>query len=285
MDAQSSTVTMLWESTDPHEALTKRFGFRDAPEAAEWIAEVLAQHWDLDLTSCGRLVISDHNILAWIEADRRRLIMKWSALPRRFAHVRQAAGLVAWLDTTEIPVVAPIPAVDGELLVELGNPSEGRARTRLPLPGSRFLIGLLPVASGELLSVQDPTQVEAAGQMLATLHETLAGYPDRPRGRARRRGAQLVHNDFRSANLLHDGDGICAVLDFEEIEQDTRTADLGKAAVLLATQHRDWGPTSALVRAAFVDAYDPHAQEPLTAAERRALDDAVAKHLHAFGWA
>jgi homoserine kinase type II len=66
MDASSPTVEMLWESTDPHAALGKRFGFRDAPDAARWVAEVLEQHWAFEVTGCGRLVISDHNVVAWI---------------------------------------------------------------------------------------------------------------------------------------------------------------------------------------------------------------------------
>jgi homoserine kinase type II len=275
---------MLWESTDPHEALTKRFGFRDPSSAAEWAAEVLEQHWGLDATRCGPLVISDHNVVAWIEVGGRRLIMKWSALPHRFEHLKDAARLVAWLDTTGIPVATPIPAADGSLLVELGNDSKGRLRSRLPLPGSRVLVGVLPVVSGELLSVQDSRQVEDAGRMLAMLHEILAAYPGRPGGRGRRERAQLVHNDFRSANLLHDGDKICAVLDFEEIKHETRAADIGKSAVLLATQYRDWGPTSEDVRDAYVDAYNDHAHQPLTTAERREVDEAVANHLDAFGW-
>lgn len=276
---------MLWESTDPHEALTKRFGFRDVSNAAEWVAETLDQHWDLDLTRCGRLVISDHNVIAWIEVGGRHLVMKWSAIPNRFKHLNDAARLVAWLDTEGLPVAAPLPASDGGPLVELSNDSKGSVRSRLPLRGSRFLVGLLPVVAGELLSVEDPRQVEDAGRMLATLHETLAAYPGRPAGRGRRDRTQLVHNDFRSANLLHDGDKICAVLDFEEIKHDTRAADIGKSAVLLATRYRDWGPTSNDVRDTYVEAYNDHANEPLTTAERREVDEAVDRHLNAFGWA
>ncbi len=125
MDARSSTVEMLWESTDPREALTKRFGFRDASNAAEWIAEVLEQYWDLEVTHCVRLAISGHNVVAWIEQGSRRLVVKWSALPRRFTHLKGAARLVAWLDANGIPVAAPIPTSDGSLLVELSNGRRG----------------------------------------------------------------------------------------------------------------------------------------------------------------
>jgi hypothetical protein len=44
-------VTMLWESVDPAKNLTKRFGFRSGPAAAEWVADVLESNWGLPLTS------------------------------------------------------------------------------------------------------------------------------------------------------------------------------------------------------------------------------------------
>ena len=91
-------------------------------------------------------------------------------------------------------------------------------------------------------------------------------------GRGRGGLKQLVHNDFRSANVLHDGTAISAVLDFEEITYETRAADIAKAAVLLATRYRDWGPTSESVRAAFVSAYSDHARDPLTTSERHEID-------------
>lgn len=277
-------MEMLWESTDPHEALTKRFGFHTTSSAAEWITEVLEQHWNLRVTRCDALVISDRNVVAWLDVGGRRLITKWSSVPHRFSHLKNAARLVAWLDARGLPVAAPIPASDGSLLVEFGGHRRGRLRSRLPLPGSRFLVGVLPVVSGELLSVEDPRQVEDAGRMLATLHDALAAYPGHFGGRGRRTPMQVVHNDFRSANLLHDGDGITAVLDFEEVKHDTRGSDLGKSAVLLGTQYRDWGPTSEDVRAAYLDAYDDHAHDPLTSEERREVDKAICTHLTAFGW-
>ena len=276
---------MLWESTDPHKALTKRFGFSDASNAAEWVAETLDQHWDLDLTRCGHLVISDHNVIAWIEVGGRHLVMKWSATPDRFKHLEDAARLVAWLDTKGLPVVAPLPASDGGPLVGAQQRFEGECVVPVAAAGQPIPGGLLPVVAGELLSVENPRHIEDAGRMLATLHETLATYPGRPAGRGRRDRTQLVHNDFRSANLLHDGDKICAVLDFEEINHDSRAADIGKSAVLLATRYRDWGPTSTDVRDTYVEAYNDHADEPLTTAERREVDEAVDRHLSAFGWA
>ena len=108
--------------------------------------------------------------------------------------------------------------------------------------------------------------------MLATLHHALAAYPHhidggRPTGRE-----QLVHNDFRSANILHGGTTITAVLDFEDVTYRTRVADLAKATVLLATRYHDWGPTSQVVRDAFVAAYGD--EVPLTITEQNELQRA-----------
>jgi homoserine kinase type II len=262
---------MLWESVDPVEQLAKRFGFRDGSSAAEWAAESCRRHWGLEVTRCDRLVISAWNAMAWVVADDRRLIVKWSALPQVFARLVDAARVTAWLDARGIPVACPLPAAEGSLLVEVC----GDESSSLPLPDSRFLVGVLPVIEGELLDVDDPAQVADAGQMLAAVHEALASYPDGVGSRRPKRHEQLIHNDFRSANILHDGSKITAVLDLEEICYGTRVADLSKAAVLLSTRYRDWAPTSPPVRGAFVDAYN--ASAPLAPEEQRELDERIAE--------
>ena len=118
--------------------------------------------------------------------------------------------------------------------------------------------------------------------MLATLHEALAAYPHRIGGGRSTQQEQLVHNDFRSANILHDGTSITAVLDFEEVTYRTRVADAAKATVLLGTRYHDWGPTSQLVPEAFVAAY--HDQAPLTSAEQNELQSGITAILKKFGW-
>ena len=67
---------------------------------------------------------------------------------------------------------------------------------------------------GDLLDVDDPAQVAEAGHMLAALHDAMAAYPDRIGDGPSNRGQQLVHNDFRSANVLHEGASITAILDY-----------------------------------------------------------------------
>jgi homoserine kinase type II len=75
---------MLWESADPADALTKRFGFADAVSAVGWMGDTLWDTLGIAVDDCDRLVISDGNVLAWITTDDRRLIAKWSVFPRLF---------------------------------------------------------------------------------------------------------------------------------------------------------------------------------------------------------
>jgi homoserine kinase type II len=241
---------MLWESVDPVDALTKRFGFGNAVSAVGWIADALWDTWAIAVDACDGLVISDGNLLAWITTDDRRLIAKWSVYPRLFQRLADTATLLSWLQASGIPVAAPLPARDGRLRVELNNVS----------------LGVCPVIGGDLLDVGDPAQVTEAGRMLATLHEARAAYPHPIDGGRSTQKEQLVHNDFRSANVLHDGTGITAVLDFDEVTYRSKVADLAQATVLLGTRYHDWGPTSQPVREAFVAAYDD--QTPLTSAEQ-----------------
>lgn len=258
---------MLWESVDPGEALSQRFGFPDAVSAVGWMGDTLRDTWAITVDDCDHLVISAGNLLAWITADDRRLIAKWSVVSKLFQRLADTTALTMWLHHSGIPVAAPIPARDGRLRAELGNVS----------------LGVFPVIDGDLLDVNDPAQVTEAGRMLATLHRAMAAYPHHIGGGPSARHEQLVHNDFRSANLLHDGTSITAVLDFEEVTYRSRVSDLAKATVLLGTRYHNWGPTSQSVREAFVGAYCDRA--PLTNAEKSQLQsgiDAVMKH---FGWA
>jgi len=259
-------LSMLWESADAADALTKRFGFADAVSGVGWMGDALWDTWAIAVDDCDRIVMSAGNLLAWITTDGSRLIAKWSVSPRLFRRLADTATLTMWLHASGIPVAAPIPAKDGRLRVELDNVS----------------LGVYPVIDGDLLDVGDPAQVIEAGQMLATLHEALAAYPHGIDGGRPARHEQLVQNDFRSANILHNGTSIAAVLDFEEATYRTRVADLAKATVLLGTRYRNWGPTSQLVRETFVAAY--HDQAPLTSAEKNELPRSITMVLKELGW-
>jgi homoserine kinase type II len=257
---------MLWESADPQEALSQRFGFADAVSAVGWMGDFLGDTWAITVDDCDRLVISAGNLLAWITTGDRRLIAKWSVVPKLFQRLADTTTLTMWLHHRGIPVAAPVPASDGRLRVALDNAS----------------LGVFPVIEGDLLDVRDPAQVTEAGRMLATLHDALAAYPRHIDGGPPARRGQLVHNDFRSANLLHDGTSITAVLDFEDVTYRSRVSDLAKATVLLGTRFHNWGPTTRLVREAFVEAYRD--QSPLTNAEQNQLRSGIDAVLRHFGW-
>jgi homoserine kinase type II len=259
---------MLWEPVDPYEALRERFGFPSVGTAVDWVADVLDQTWGLVASDCDRLVVSSWNGMAWITVDGRRLIAKWSAMPHRFPHLADVARLTTWLASLDIPVAAPVPTGDGRAFVEM--------------PGGRFALTVLPVLDGDLLDIDDPAQVVDAGRMLAAVHDALAAYPDAFDGRRPSGSEQLVHRDFRSANVLHDGTRITAVLDLEEVQHDTRVADLARAAVLLGTRYHRWEATPEDVRRRFVAAYMD--VTPLTPEQHRELEQRITADLSAHGW-
>ncbi|MER7608588.1 phosphotransferase [Nocardioides sp. NPDC127503] len=146
-----------------------------------------------------------------------------------------------------------------------------------------FSLGLQRVVDGELLDITDPVQVGAAGEMVARVHAAMAEYPERvPTDEPPAPGAQLVGNDFRSANILWARGRIAAVLDLEETTYRRRVDDLAQAAVLLGTRYRDWRPTPADVRKAFVAAYE--SVLPLAQDDAGALDDSIEAQLGRISW-
>jgi homoserine kinase type II len=207
MTAAPPMLSMLWGSDDPADVLSERFGFADAGSAADWLQDTLWDTWVIAVDDCDRLVMSASSVLAWITSGGRHLIVKWSVSPPLFQRLADTATLTMWLNARGIPVAAPIRAKDGRLRVEIDNVS----------------LGVSPVIGGDLLDVGDPWHVTEAGHMLARLHEALAAYPRPVDGGKPTRGEQLVQNDFRSANILHDGTSITAVLDFEEATYRTRS--------------------------------------------------------------
>lgn len=278
-ESRAPVLEMLWEAHDPLTALDARFGFTDGESAGRWVAATLEQHWDLRVRSCERIVISDHNALAWVGTPSGRLLAKWSVVPGRFRRLSETARLTHWLDGQGLPVSAPVPALDGRLQVEVDGVS----------------LGLQREVEGDLLDTDDPAQVRAAGAALARLQDALAAYPhaDRVAALGGRTGTlaarvtdwldswaghvpatardtlrrlvsdappdrlptQLGHHDFRSANILCAGAEITAVIDFEDVRLDHRVVELARSAVLLGTRYRDWGPVSAEVHAQFLSGY------------------------------
>jgi homoserine kinase type II len=272
-------VEMLWEAEDPAKVLRARFGLADPAAACRWVTDTLTRRWGVQVDSCERIVMSDRNALAWVGTPGGRMIAKWSVASERFPRLAALARLTVWLDGQGLPVSAPLATSDGHHQLEVDGAS----------------LCLQQVVRGDLLDTRKQEEVRAAGAVLAHLHAALASFPDAGRipglaarpttiateiagwldavpdqvpGTARdalRRmvadapegvlPSQLVHGDFRSANVLCFGSKVAAVLDFEEARLDHRVVELARSAVLLGTRFRNWGPVSAEVRSWFVDGY------------------------------
>jgi homoserine kinase type II len=278
-ELHAPAVEMLWEAHDPLGALEERFGFKDEESAGRWVAATLDEHWGVRISSCERIVISDHNALAWVGTSSGRLLAKWSVVPWLFSRLTEMARLTRWLDSRGLPVSAPVPAVDGRLQVEIDGASMFVQRE----------------IEGDLLDTADPRQVRAAGAVLARLQDALEVYPHAGQvaapsepltplparitgwldanaahlpatapGTMRRLLAdvpsdglrtQLGHHDFRSANVLCAGTEVAAVIDFEEARFDHRVVELARSAVMLGTRFHDWGPVPAQVHEEFLAGY------------------------------
>lgn len=256
---------MLWESADPAAALTSRFGFVGEDHAAAWLTDALRDAWGLRVERCDRLVISASKLLAWLTVDGRCLIAKCAVDPTLFARLAEIDELIAWLHHEGLPVAAPLATTDGPRRLDR----------------DRYSVGLYPAIGGDLLDVDDQDQVEAAGQTLATLHRSLAAYPGELSGGRAQEGQQLVHGDFRSANILY-ADQITAILDFDEASHRSRADELARSAVLLSTRYHNWQPTPPATRKAFVAAYND--VWPLTGMEWKEYDRVVAAVAKHFGW-
>jgi homoserine kinase type II len=251
-------LAMLWERTDPDTALADRFGFADPGQATAWLAGLLAGRWGIRLLDCERLVISAGNVLAWLTTDSGRLVAKCSVVTSVHARLAEVARLLAWLSDRGLPVSAPIPALDGSHQVEADGKSIGLQRELSGVPldvDDRPQVTAAGATLGELhlalagYPVADPLSARSSGR--DSLAQRVGGWLEseggrrgipgteqlRERLRALESGseppAQLVHNDFRSANVLWFDDRISAVLDFDETGVDCCVADLANAAVLL----------------------------------------------------
>lgn len=255
---------MLWEPVDPAAALTERFGFTDAGSAAAWLADLVRERWDLVVAGCDRLVLSASKLLAWIRIGGEHLVATCTADPNLFSRLAEIDGLIAWLDSEGVPVAAPLPTTDGGLRAE----REG------------FALTLAPNVEGGPLDAEDEQQLVVAGRTLGGLHLALAGYPLRLSSVTGE--GQLVHGDFRSANLLQRDGVITAVLDFDEVGYRSRAWEVGRSSGLLGTRYQDWRPVSRGGRAAFLAAYQEVA--PLTDDELRSVDRVLAAVLQHFGW-
>lgn len=290
-------VEMLWETSDPGDVLRTRFGFHDEVEAGRWVTTTLEARWGVRVDRCERIVMSGPNALAWLRTSSGRMLTKWSVAPERFAGLAALAQLTSWLDARGLPVSAPVPALDGRLQLQVG----------------RVSVGVQREVEGGLLETSDDGMVRAAGAVLARLHAALAEFPDAgsladlpsspaplrdritrwldacpghvppiAREALRRLVAdastdlpapQIVHGDYRSANIICGLGGVAAVIDFETARLDHRIDELARSAVLLGTRFRDWAPFTKHVRATFLAGYQ--SEQGLTSAEASWWDPLV----------
>jgi Ser/Thr protein kinase RdoA (MazF antagonist) len=287
-------LSMLWESVEPETALKERFGFDDFAAVCGWVTKALDATWAITVTACPRMVISDQNAIVWAQSDRGDLVVKWSRARERFASLDASTRLLRSLAGRGVPVAAPLATTDALDRVILDGPS------------GELSVTVLPELSGDLLDVTDRAAVLSAGACLAGLHQALgagthtsaaepasrdAGLTQRigdwlasgDRGLAQEASRrlrdllpeapelddepQLVHNDFRAANILTQGSKVVGVLDFDEMVVEHRVHDLAKACVYLGTRFTTWQPTSSEVRQALRAGYE--SVRPFSPAEAR----------------
>lgn len=274
---------MLWESTDAPSALRDRFGFDSLEDAGRWLTETLATTWAMETFGCERIVISDHNAIAWVHTDQGAFVAKWSRAKDRFSKFAAIAELIDALGRRGLPVAAPLASVDGR-------------RSVIVRPGSAPLsMTVQPRMPGKHLDTYDGGGVHAAGACLASLHRAMAEDRDTvlissarlpaldlhariqtwldvedarivPTASERLRSQltaveaidtepQLVHNNYRAANILARDSRITAVLDFDDIAWDHRVCDIAHACVYLTTLFTNWRPTPPCTRQTFLDGY------------------------------
>lgn len=284
-------VEMLWETGDPAEVLADRFGLTDADAAQAWLAGLLRRDWGIDISRCQRIVMSDQNALAWLATPSGTLVAKWSVDRERFARLSVLADLTQWLAERGAPVSALVHALDGSSYVQpdgallvlqraiegdhldVANLGQVRAAgavlARLHghlgrYPRADELRPASPAPEGSL--AERVTAWLESGQqhiptpLLAAMRELIDAAPTEPMP------TQLLHGDFRAANVLCAGSQVLAVIDFDEARFDPAVDELARSAVLLGTLFRSWGPVTSQVRAEFLAGY---------ASERRLSADEV----------
>lgn len=274
------SVSMLWESVDADAALTRRFGFVTADDTVRWLAGTLSSRYKIELRSVDRLVISAGNLMAWTLTSEGPLIVKACMYPGEHPRLQAIAELLAWLQRDGFPVSALLPTPDGELQLELDAISVGVQRVFAADMLDPTRLDQVARAGTTLARLHEsfiryPQAADVDRKPAPVPFETdIAGWlekntPDDPRLRPafatlQQRAAgldsvgldtQLIHLDFRAANILWADGDIVAVLDFEQIARGYRVADVVHAATRLGTFFHNWGPLTAAARAAFLAGY------------------------------
>lgn len=292
-------LSMLWESVEPETALKRRFGFDSLDAVTDWASKALDTTWSIPGAACSRMVISGHNAILWVSSDRGNLVVKWSRAAELFPSLDASTRLLRALADRGIPVAAPFATPDGLDRVVLDGPSGELSVAVQPellgdwldvtdraavLSAGAYLAkvhGALGAAQpGAVVVTASGTTAARPAELLQRIDDWLAdGDPGLAPEASRRlrdllAGApelddepQLVHNDFRAANILTRGSEVVGVLDFDEMLVEHRVHDLAKASVYLGTRFTAWRPTSTEVRQALRAGYE--SVRPLSPAESR----------------
>jgi Ser/Thr protein kinase RdoA (MazF antagonist) len=281
-------LSMLWEPVEPEAALRERFGFDGLGAVADWAATTLDETWGITAGRCSRVVISDQNAIVWLQSDQGDLVLKWSRARERFASLAASTRLLRALQGHGIPVASPFATRDGRDRATLEGPSGALSVTVLPELSGDWLdvddhaavhsagasLAQLHRALGEIdHDLRSTENASATATPAKGLTEWIDGWlasGDRgyaPEASRRLRGllsaaaeledkAQLVHNDFRAANLLTRDSQVVGVLDFDEVVVGHRVNDLAKASVYLGTRFTEWRPTPTAARQTFRAGYE-----------------------------
>lgn len=294
---------MLWESTEPQVTLAQRFHFATIDAAQQWLVATVAHTYNITVTSVDRLVMSSYNLIAWLTTTDGPLLAKCCAFAEAHQHLQKCGELVHWLDQAGLPVSPPLVSttgarqhrcdhlsisvqrvIAGELLEPTDTEQAKAAGVTLaqlhqalasypqaalftpPIPIPALSTAVAERVSQAMAAITDTALVEGSKRLLEQIQrvDTALLSP------------QLVHGDYRAANLLWQAGKIAAVLDFEEVRWGHRVNDLAWAAVHLGTRYHNWGPVTREIHQTFLRGYT--AIEPLTAAEAAWLPLLLAWH-------
>jgi len=278
------TPVMLWESTDAQVALQQRFRFVSSAQATQWLTGTIANTYAIPVPSVDRLVISADNLLAWVTTADGPLIAKCCAQLTIHTRLARIADLLCWLEAQGLPVSTPLSTTLGARQVRCEHLSLGLQRL---IPGEMLeptdllqahsagailaqvhhLLSIYPRASD--FSSPPPHQSPRLDERIVAWAETYVANSTDPALVAECHALieqirttslptlteQLVHNDYRAANLLWQAGTLRAVLDFESLSVGNRVNDLAWGAVHLGTRFHHWRPVSAAVHAAFGAGY------------------------------
>ena len=273
---------MLWESIDAHVALRQRFQFTSAEHATHWLMQTVAHTYALSVEAVDRLVISSSNLLAWLSTPNGPHIAKCCALASAHDWLSNVADLLVWLEQCHVPVSVPLPTPTGQrqvrcahLTLNLQRVISGQLLDPTHLDQAHtagIILAQVHAALAAYPRASDFITTSPIPSLDAIVREWVEQNGSRPSNPAfdtssralqqlqtsllPKLAIQLVHGDYRAANILWDTGKISAVLDFEELRWGYRVNDLAWAAVHLGALFHQWGPVSAEVHATFLGGYE-----------------------------